>query len=287
MMLRGRWGIGGCTPSANRGNMESRTSYYEILGVSKNASTEEIKTAFHDLAKRWHPDVNNNTDESNARFATLLNAYSNLISMKKRERYDHYMKTGKSINKRKSGTNIAAARNRSLLVDSMNMIMWDIEDEVGGKEPVGEKRKALLEVLSFIDKWVLEPNGFPDHFMDARKLAHNTPDDTYDHLLKNGNKAYGPYVSVNDYCMDVRKRLNGLMPRIATMDLLGKIAGTEIRKIDAILETQNMAHHYLGEIARIGDSDTVNVADYEHGDAIFRRKAGVRQSLRPQEEGMP
>ena len=64
-------------------------NYYDVLGVSSNASTKEIKTAFYQLSKKYHPDVN--PDESNAtiKFSTISNAYDTLNDPVKRREYDN------------------------------------------------------------------------------------------------------------------------------------------------------------------------------------------------------
>ena len=62
--------------------------YYKILEVSKTASQEEIKQNYRMLAKKWHPDANGNTKESEEKFKAISEAYSVLSSPEKRREYD-------------------------------------------------------------------------------------------------------------------------------------------------------------------------------------------------------
>jgi len=64
-----------------------RKDYYEILGVSKNASIAEIKDAFRELALRHHPDRDKSFD-GQEKFKEVSEAYSVLSNYEKRERYD-------------------------------------------------------------------------------------------------------------------------------------------------------------------------------------------------------
>ena len=64
--------------------------YYNILGVSKDASKEEIKRAFRKMARKYHPDVNPDEAKSGEKFKEINEAYSILSDDKKREMFDKF-----------------------------------------------------------------------------------------------------------------------------------------------------------------------------------------------------
>lgn len=70
--------------------MKTKRDYYEILGVDRNASTEEIKRAYRKLAVKYHPDKNPGDPEAEERFKELGEAYDVLMDENKRAAYDRY-----------------------------------------------------------------------------------------------------------------------------------------------------------------------------------------------------
>ena len=69
--------------------MASGKDYYETLGVSKNASDAEIKSAFRKLAKQYHPDLNKE-EGAEAKFKEINEAYTVLSDEQKRKQYDQF-----------------------------------------------------------------------------------------------------------------------------------------------------------------------------------------------------
>ena len=69
---------------------ETKRDYYEVLGVSKGASEDEIKKAYRQLAKKYHPDMNPGDKEAEAKFKEANEAYDVLSDSEKRQKYDQF-----------------------------------------------------------------------------------------------------------------------------------------------------------------------------------------------------
>ena len=69
--------------------------YYQVLGIDKNASPEEIKKAYRKLARQYHPDVNPNNEEAKKKFQQINEANEVLSDPEKRKKYDQYGKDWK------------------------------------------------------------------------------------------------------------------------------------------------------------------------------------------------
>ncbi|WP_316835317.1 molecular chaperone DnaJ [Pedobacter nutrimenti] len=72
----------------------SKRDYYDVLGVSKSTSTEEIKKAYRKLAIKYHPDKNPDDKAAEDKFKEAAEAYEVLSNPEKKQRYDHYGHAG-------------------------------------------------------------------------------------------------------------------------------------------------------------------------------------------------
>ena len=71
--------------------MATKRDYYEVLGVSKTATDDELKKAYRKLAKKYHPDANpDNPKEAEAKFKEVNEAYEVLSDSNKRKMYDQF-----------------------------------------------------------------------------------------------------------------------------------------------------------------------------------------------------
>jgi molecular chaperone DnaJ len=68
--------------------MNENKDFYELLGIDKEATEEEIKLAYRKLAKKYHPDLNKTDPQAKEKFIEIKDAYEALIDPVKRKTYD-------------------------------------------------------------------------------------------------------------------------------------------------------------------------------------------------------
>ena len=68
----------------------SKKDYYDVLGVAKGASKEELKKAYRKLAMKFHPDRNPDDEQASEKFKELSEAYEILSDDQKRQTYDNF-----------------------------------------------------------------------------------------------------------------------------------------------------------------------------------------------------
>ena len=70
--------------------MAEKRDYYEVLGVAKTATADEIKSAYRKLAMKYHPDRNPGDKAAEEKFKEAAEAYDVLHDPEKRQRYDQF-----------------------------------------------------------------------------------------------------------------------------------------------------------------------------------------------------
>ncbi len=73
---------------------ETKRDYYEVLGVQKTATDAELKSAYRKLAKKYHPDINKDDKNAEAKFKEINEAYEVLSDETKRSKYDQFGHAG-------------------------------------------------------------------------------------------------------------------------------------------------------------------------------------------------
>ena len=111
-------------------NIICEKNLYSILEIERNASQNEIKKKYRELAAKYHPDKNQGNSEASAKFAEVAEAYEILSDPKKRRKYDR--------------GGIEAIKNDNDLENSFDP--FDIFGMFGGGGRKGEKRDDDLKI---------------------------------------------------------------------------------------------------------------------------------------------
>jgi curved DNA-binding protein CbpA len=268
--------------------MDNYISLYDTLGIPRDSSDQEIKSAFRKLAMKYHPDACGNTPGSQAAFIIIHNAYAILSDRQKREEYDHYLSQSGVFQRRNKKNH---HQKRSLpgrkgdvywtnedFLHQFLYLLWDIEDFIRSqKDPDWDRiynnksvKYYVLRILAMIDKWILIPAGFPDYFSAARKIRKIDP---FDHInyLQAGHVKPGhyPYVGISDYFYDIRKRMDRFVQHTSPVNLVKKLPGRDVRLIDCVIEIQNYTLHYLSYLLKIQSGEPPIIPPFEHSHPCF------------------
>lgn len=115
--------------------MTMGTDYYSILGISKEATADEVKAAYRKLALKYHPDRNPNNKEAENKFKEAAQAYEVLSDAKKRQRYDQFGAQGVDGN---SGGGHGHSMNMDDIFANFGDIFGDL---FGGHQQQQRRRK--------------------------------------------------------------------------------------------------------------------------------------------------
>ena len=221
------------------------SSHYKLLGIGPEADGEQIRSAFRRVSMICHPDKNDNSAESNRRYALIINAYKILSDESKRKHYDDYLRKSSWV-KTPLTPRVKSIDSRNISVVSellryINVSLWEIDDLLKDSGIDARRGRLIMIILTFLDKWILDPAGFPDYFAEARGMTRRDPRE-YIGILSRGSRpeAHLPYSSIAGYYRDIRKRADRLITRFE------KSAGLPELPLEAVLEYHNMSVHYMG-----------------------------------------
>ena len=120
-------------------------TYYEVLNLSEDASSEEIKQAYRSLIKIWHPDLNPDKPDAAAVTQKIIEAYGVLSDPNKRSQYDEYL---------------SLSRQEPDDADDDQSFAWQFEFDVKPHTFDEEGYKEYVKKNSTLNKEVNAPKGF-------------------------------------------------------------------------------------------------------------------------------
>lgn len=150
----------------NNNNNIDNESYYEILGISKDATGDEIKKAFRSLAMKYHPDKNiNNSEEMTEKFKEIQEAHSILSDKHKKNIYDRFGKG--AVNDMDTDNNNPSHHDPFDIISQM----------MGGQGMNGKKQRGKTQVIPI----VVDTNiKLCDLFTDTQITVNYTKEVLYD-----------------------------------------------------------------------------------------------------------
>lgn len=137
------------------------TNHYQILGVATNATAEQIKAAYREYAKHYHPDKHANNDFFKRRFQDVQNAYEVLSDDGKRAMFDRQQTTGQQANGQSKSTYDAT-------VTQLNVQITKLKNDLAIKERLAsDAAKSELLLSSKVKSLEVEVSSLKSNYVNA------------------------------------------------------------------------------------------------------------------------
>jgi len=197
--------------------------------------------------------------------------YTVLSNPEKRREYDSYIRMSSAIRTSLLSGTGGSKLSKNVLFDNFNFLLWDIEYGIRRSMNPGA-RIYIMKILTFIDKWVLEPGGFPDYFMTARNKKKIDP---ANYILSLGkdikSSGHAPFISIGGYFYNIRKRMNSFLDKITENDLSRELPGSPIRLIHCVVEAQNLTVYYLSFLLELKNDETEDIPPFKYTHPYFNK----------------
>ena len=167
-----------------------RATYYNILGLNRSASKDEIKKSFRQLSLKYHPDRNATNENAHFIFIIIHNAYSILTNEKARKQYDAYLDRYEN----KAYPKPYYSREYDPLVrnalSEFNYVLWDLEDLMKKltDELIAQKANEmdlyeyLLQLFKYLEEELLHENYWFSSVSNKQDRAKLHIENYYYHL---------------------------------------------------------------------------------------------------------
>lgn len=136
-----------------------KMDYYKILGINEQADEEQIKQAYRRLAKKYHPDLNPDNSEAEAKFKDIVEAYETLGDAGKRHEYD--------LKRKRTGSQDGGGRKDTAKAPDMNINFGNFTKDMekyfgfsftekgsGNVKPGGREKKNPLDVTEMFEAFM-------------------------------------------------------------------------------------------------------------------------------------
>lgn len=254
--------------------MSTKRDYYEILGVAKTASDDEIKKSYRKLSMKYHPDrladkTKEEQDEGEASFKEAKEAYEKLSNPQTRAAYDQYGHQDPSMNGFRHGANSANASDLEEMLSKMFGTTGHPFGDIFGQQARQPRRRINIDLEKAYTGATYRDNDIhiqlPPGIRDGTKFAHGSI------IYVVAIAAHPVFMRANDDLL-VDTTINAIEAMLGVDVILEHLDKTQLQfTIPAGIQG--------GQIVRLGGRGMKNPESDRVGDLLIRVTVTIPQSL--------
>ncbi len=184
-------------------------NYYEILEVSEKASKEVIEKAYKALAKKYHPDLNqDNKKEAEQKMKQLNEAYEVLISDEKRANYDSILEKKRELERRKASRQSSSQSNTNSKSSSTSSSTNQSSDDI-------EKQFSNYNTISYSNGYYTDNEG--NFYVNTSGMDEKTKKKLKEKLQERYLEAYDAYLRERGYKLKYKWTFKRIFQLILTI----------------------------------------------------------------------